>query len=119
MRRVMSLTTGGDFVMVIEVPLVGSTNSDTIAARASLVAADRLMRGCLGLIRERAASSDFERRYEAPRGIMMVGVAVNGSDHDIVYSYGWLCEEQDLYIPLVDRGGDTSGIHIFGYIGTF
>ena len=84
--------------MVIDVPSVGSTNSDTIAARASLVAADRLMRGCLGLIWRRAASSDFERRYEAPRGIMMVGaVAVNGSDHDIVDSYGWLCEEQDLY----------------------
>ena len=36
---------------------------------------------------------------------MIVGVAVNGSDHDIVYSYVWLCEEQDLYVPLVDRGG--------------
>ena len=53
------------------VPSVGLGISLIIIARANLVAFDRLMRGCSVLILRRRASSNFESKYEWPRGIVV------------------------------------------------
>ena len=50
---------------------------------------DRRMRGCFLLILRRRASSDFESRYEWPRGIVRIGEGAEGGSYEIEGAGGY------------------------------